>query len=93
MRNPEAFGERLKTSRMWKRLVKERKSLLARYGPAEQEHAEAEIQRTCVTLDARMEELSGSVELNHSTYYTNDAVIRRVAAFLVRGVAAEATLE
>jgi hypothetical protein len=41
--------------------------------------------RVWFTLLERGKEMTGAVELNHSVYYANPQVIRRVAAFLAGG--------
>lgn len=46
-----------------------------------------DFKRTCVILEERLKEFSGAVQLTHSSYYTNDHIIDRVADFIAVGPA------
>jgi len=62
-------------------------------GPEARSQMLDDFNRTCVILEERLKEFSGAVQLTHSSYYTNDEVIDRVAQFLAHGVMPGASAE
>ena len=83
--DPELTLERLERSKLWEKIGDSALKHLHDddYGDTSSlRDEERELQEKTLAIEERLKELSGAVELNHSTYYTNETVIEMVADFL-----------
>ena len=76
---------RLEHSWMWPKVKEDLAQSLKLYGPKEQDQRKDELKLTCISIEERLKELAGAIQLAHSSYYGNDEVIRRIGRFLETG--------
>jgi hypothetical protein len=79
--NQELFDAKLATSFLWKAYTKTAK--LRRWGRPLYEPES--LQRACVTLEQKILDVLGAINLDHSHYYNNEKIIQAIAEFLITG--------
>jgi hypothetical protein len=83
--------ERAQISPLWKRVSGQLPEIRKRYYSDSINSLTEQLMKTCIIIEEKEQELAGVIDLTHSTYYTNDVVIRGIADFLLNGyLAAEA---
>ncbi|MGZ8944316.1 MAG: hypothetical protein ACXW1W_02710 [Methylococcaceae bacterium] len=81
--NEKKLIERAASSNMWKKISKNLPKYLREYSTEEANRRKNQLMRTTIAIEERIQELVGLVELNHSLYYSNTAVVDRIARFLI----------
>lgn len=81
--------QKKEASVFWKRLQEALPELRARYGSADGPALEHELALNVIALEERIKQIAGSVDLNHSWYYSNDEVIEMIATFVARAAGQE----
>jgi len=80
--------QRLESSWLREHLQAQTQTILARYRRIPNVDVailEDTIVNTSLVLEERVKEVIGAVELTHSSYYTNETVIRGIARFIATG--------
>jgi hypothetical protein len=90
--DPDLLAEKSRQSRIWHHLASSLPDMRRRYGSEDAGAGDetwvrhvADLQLVSVTLEERLRELAGLVELAHSQYYSNHLVIDAIARFIATG--------
>ena len=82
-----SMTDRIEKNEIWPHIVASLPHMRRRYGSADtawDQHV-AILQAISITLAERLRELAGVVQLAHSQYYSNAAVIGAIASFIATG--------
>ena len=80
--DPEVLDEVAESSDAWKRVREDLERLMQEYPTDDPDRFRHNLQRSVLTLEQRIREVSGAISLEHSAYYEQPAVIDAIAAFL-----------
>lgn len=90
--DPDLLVEKSRQSRIWHHLASSLSHMRRRYGSEDAGAGDgtwvrhvADLQLVSLTLEERLRELAGLVELAHSQYYSNHLVIDAIAQFIATG--------
>ena len=80
--NQEAMAKQAESSDAWQRVRADLDRLLREYPTTEPDRFRQRLQRSVLTIEQRIREVTGAVSLEHSAYYEHPAVVDAVAEFL-----------
>lgn len=85
--NKEELQKRRDSSWLWPKMLQSRQELdhLHRRYFSGAQFTMDKLLPTCLALEERLKEVAGSVQLTHSAYYSDAAVIDMIAAFIAHG--------